>query len=282
MGKTNDYALITPLWDGSENNAWLASVGLLNKLNDLNAEYPGHVYVLAHSMGNVVTSEALRRAGNSQVVNTYVASQAAVSAQTYDATVANYSFWVNLGGVNVSFGPHTPNIYGNWFAGNNGGGAGLVINFYNVNDYALSRLHWQLDQLFKPDVFVASGGALWNYEYGGSTNDPAPWNYFFKTNDYTSARVNFDIVNSSADHYEVFSHAAQSYTTALGATTGVNHHLSEALDLTSLWPSPDPLQNNYASHFWHSAEFRGDNPQQRKYWSELLGPSGFNVNWPFP
>ena len=269
-------------FDNSENNAWLASVGLLNKLNDLNAEYPGHVYVLAHSMGNIVASESLRRAGNNQVVNTYVASQAAVSAQTYDATVSNFSFLVNLGGVNVSFGPHTPNIYGNWFAGNNGGGAGLVINFYNVNDYALSRLHWQLDQLFKPDVFVASGGALWNYEYGGSTSDPAPWNYFFKTNVYNNARVNFDIVNSLAANYEVFSHAAQSYTTALGATTGVNHHLSEAVDLTSIWLAPDPLQNNYASHFWHSAEFRGDNPQQRNYWSELLGPDGFNINWPLP
>jgi alpha-tubulin suppressor-like RCC1 family protein len=141
-------------FDNSEYQAWQSAQGLLNKLNNLNTQYPGHVYLLAHSMGNVVAGEALRLTGSSQVVNTYVASQAAVSAHTYDATVPNYSFTVNLGGVNVSFGPNTPNIYGNWFAGNSGGGAGQVINFFNANDYALARLHWQLGQLFKPDQGV--------------------------------------------------------------------------------------------------------------------------------
>ena len=81
------------------------------------------------------------------MVNTYVASQAAVSAHTYDTNIPNYSF---------SYSPwvlqcKTPNIYGNWFEGNYGGGAGTVVNFYNTNDYALQRSVWQLDQLFKPD-----------------------------------------------------------------------------------------------------------------------------------
>src|ERR1700710_419225 len=65
-------------YDGSEFTAWESAVGLLNKLTDLNTEYPGHVYVLGHSMGNVVTGEALRLAaqqGSGQIVNTYVASQ---------------------------------------------------------------------------------------------------------------------------------------------------------------------------------------------------------------
>ncbi len=77
-------------YDGSENTAWLSAIGLLNKLNDLNSQYSGHVYVLAHSMGNVVTGEALRLAaqsGSGQIVNTYVASQAAIPAHVYDATV---------------------------------------------------------------------------------------------------------------------------------------------------------------------------------------------------
>ncbi len=89
-------------------------------------------------------------------------------------------------------GPHTPNIYGDWFAGDYGGGAVKIVSFYNVNDYALSRLHWQLDQLFKPDILVAESGALWNYGYSGSPSDPSPWNNFFKTNDYTGAMVNFE------------------------------------------------------------------------------------------
>jgi hypothetical protein len=268
-------------YDSSEYNALLSGAGLLNKLTSLQAEYPGHVYVLAHSMGNVVTGEALRLAGTNQVVNTYIASQAAVSAHTYDETVPNYSFNVVVGGVGFNFGPKTPNIYGDWFTGNNGGGAGRVISLYNTNDYALSQVHWQLDQLVKPDVLVVENGAPWNYEYGGSASDPAPWNDFFKTNDLTGATVSFNIVNTSTNRYEVMGYAAQSYTTALGATPNVEN-LTKSLNLVSLWPSPDPLDNDYASHFYHSAQFRGDAVSEWNYWNSLLFSSqaGFNISNP--
>jgi hypothetical protein len=220
-------------FDNSEYNAWLSGAGLLNKLNNLNAQYPGHVYVLAHSMGNVVTGTALRLSGATQVVNTYVASQAAVTAHTDDETVPNYSFEVTIGGVNINLGSNTQNIYGNWFTNNNGGAAEQVISFYNTNDFALRRLHWQLDQLAKPDDLVAEGGSLWNYGYSSSTNDPPPWYHFFKTNT-TSTTVTFDIVGSLTNRYEVMSYAAQSYTTALGATPGV-HKVAANVDLTTQW-----------------------------------------------
>lgn len=42
-------------FDYSENVAWLSPAGLLNQVKILNSEYPGQVYLLAHSMGNVVT-----------------------------------------------------------------------------------------------------------------------------------------------------------------------------------------------------------------------------------
>ena len=86
-----------------------------------------------------------------QLVNTYVASQAAITAHTYDPAVPNYSFILSAW---VCIAPHTPNIYGNWFAGNNGGGAGRIISFFNANDFALRRAAWQLDQLTKPDQSV--------------------------------------------------------------------------------------------------------------------------------
>jgi hypothetical protein len=253
---------------------------LLNKLNNLNTQYPGHVYLLAHSMGNVVAGEALRLTGSSQVVNTYVASQAAVSAHTYDATVPNYSFTVNLGGVNVSFGPNTPNIYGNWFAGNSGGGAGQVINFFNANDYALARLHWQLGQLFKPDQGVLKNGDSWTYHYNGNASDPSPWNHFSKYDNTLFYNVNVDIVNALTNRYEVMAYAAQSYTTALGATPATVH-LTGSIDLSRsqnprIWP-PDSSQTPYGAHFWHSAQFRGDYAPMQGYWSELLGTEAFNL-----
>jgi Alpha/beta hydrolase of unknown function (DUF900) len=262
-------------FDGSEYQAWQSGAGLLNLLTVLDEEYQSsNVYLLAHSLGNVVAGEALRLAGNDQVVNTYVATQAAVTAHTYDTNVSNYSFYYPP----WSYHADTPNIYGNWFAGDNGGGAGQVISFYNTNDYALQRSAWQLDQLFKPDQGVLEGTFFWNYGYNGSTNDPPPWNHFSKLNTDTDQVTNFDIVNSLNNRYEVMGYAAQSYTTALGATPGV-HNVAQNVDLTTLWPSPDPLGKNYASHFYHSAEFRGDSVWEWNYWNTLLfSPKlGFNI-----
>jgi hypothetical protein len=174
----------------------------------------------------------------------------------------------------------TPNIYGNWFVGNYGGGAGQVISFYNTNDFALSRSVWQLDQLLKPDLDVLESGNRWDYGYSGSVSDPAPWNHFFKTNTVPTT-VNFDIVGSLTNRYEVMSYAAQPYTTALGATPGILNNLFQNIDLTRISPSriwpPDPTGNSYTEHFWHSAEFRGDNPQMQNYWNELLVSEAFRL-----
>ncbi len=258
-------------YDSSEFNAWQSGNGLLNKLEDLNAQYPGRVYLLAHSMGNVVAGEALRLS-SSRVVNAYVASQGAISAHTYDTNVPDYSFDVTIAGVPVNFGPNTPNIYGNWFAGNYGGGAGSIVNFYNTNDYALARLHWQLNQLSKPDQNVLEGGTTWTYSYTGSPTDGPPWNNFIKTS--SSGTVAFFVTTSISARYEAMSYAAQSYTTALGATPV--SALAGSVNLNTVWLG-DPTGNDYSGHFWHSAEFRGDNPLQGNYWSTLLGSSAFNI-----
>ena len=86
-------------------------------------------------------------------------------------------------------------------------------------------------------------------------------------------------MNSLANRYEVMSYAAQAYTTALGATPGV-HNVAANVNLTTLWPSPDPLNNNDASYFFHSAEFRGDTVWEWNYWNTLLFSTalGFNLN----
>jgi len=259
-------------FDGSEYQAWQSAQGLLNKLDDLNTQYPTHVYLLAHSMGNIVANEALRLSGSSEVVNTYVASQAAVTAHTYDTNVPNYSFVYYAYGIPLSLSADTPNIYRNWFVGN-GDAAGAIVSFYNTNDYALQRSVWQLDQLLKPDHSVLESGTIWTYGYTGSVSDPAPWNNFYKQS--TNSTLDFNIVTSLNNRHEVMAYAAQPYTTALGATPAVAN-LTKNVDLMGVWPG-DPTGNNYTEHFWHSAEFRGDYPQQQNYWSELLGASAFNL-----
>jgi len=261
-------------YDQSENQAWQSGNGLQNLLGTLNRNYPNHVYMLAHSMGNVVAGEALRLSGATRIVNTYVPSQAAISAHTYDTTVPNYSFF-QLG---VSISAKTPNIYGNWFSANNGNAAGAIVSFFNTNDYALQRSAWQVNQLFKPDQQVWVGDFNWTYAYSGSPNDPSPWNHFIKYSVSAGATntVTFDIVNSVNNRYEVMALAAESWTTALGATPNVNH-VSD-VDLSGVWPTDTQNQNApYSEHFYHSAEFRGDYWQQRGYWSQLLGSSGFQL-----
>lgn len=124
-------------------------------------------------------------------------------------------------------------------------------------------------------------GTNWSYGYTGTTNDPPPWNNFWKQNGSLFGPpivVSFDIVNSLTDRYEVMAYAGQSYTTALGATPSVGR-LAANLPLINVWPSPDPLGNNFASHFYHSAEFRGDGVWQWSYWNTLLYSKtlGFNI-----
>jgi hypothetical protein len=282
-----DYGFKGSMWqaltdprnfDNSEFTAWRSAQGLLNKLNALNAEYPGHVYMLAHSMGNVVAGEALRLAGANRLVNTYVASQAAVPAHDYDATVTapyllQFTYLYPSGRLHDlgtrNYGPTTPNIYGNWFAGNNGA-TGRRVNFYNVNDFALAMPRWGFDQIMKPDTLP-----LGTYLYTGSTNDPPPWNSFAYL-PVGSGLLNMDIVNNLQDRYEAMAYAAEPRSTAFGATPGVANTAN--LDLTTLWPA-DSSGHSYADHFWHSAEFRGDNTQEQGYWHTLLfaPATGFNV-----
>ena len=69
-------------FDGSEQRAWNSSDALLGLLTDLNQQYPGRLHLVAHSMGNVVAAEALRKAP-SPIVENYIASQGALAADVY-------------------------------------------------------------------------------------------------------------------------------------------------------------------------------------------------------
>src|SRR5208337_5313365 len=106
--------------------------------------------------------------GLGQLVNTYVASQGAIPAHVYDATVTS-PYLINYAHLNPSVPlsapghPKTPNIYGNRLT-NNVTAAGRRINFYNVNDYALSPDAWCTDQEMKPDTFPSG-----IYLYTGGT-----------------------------------------------------------------------------------------------------------------
>ena len=273
-----DDAALVAIYDPGEYQAWQSADGLLNLLKSLHATYGNNVYMLAHSMGNIVAGEALRKAaqqGLGQLVNTYVASQAAVPGHCYDSTLSG-SDLMDFGPFGF-YGPTTANIYNNWLT-TNSAAVGRRVNFYNTNDYALNSVHWQLDEKVKPDSVI---GIAPPYGYNGSASDNPPLqNGFYST--YPPYIGPFETVlylgnaASVSNRYEITAYAAEPRSLALG-TLNVGA-LAINVNLATIWP-PD-LQNPnqpYSAHFWHSAEFRGDYPQQRGYWIELLGSDAFNL-----
>ena len=252
------FTSYTKTFDDSESNAWASAKGLLNLLTNLNAEYPGHVYMTAHSHGTVVAGEALRQAtqqGLGQIVNTYVAMQGAVAAHAYDPTTPVRSLGIYDSG--------TPNRYAHYYTDsspcyfNGSAGAGTYVNFFNTNDYALSASIWQLDQNTKPD----SG-----YGY-----NPVPG--FFYRGDETT------VLTFPTNTYELFSYCDEARCYALGAEAGITT-FNRKLDLQSVWPpdnsTTDPNQK-YSAHIWHSAEFRSDAASRWGFWNAVLGSGGFNL-----
>ena len=249
---TSTPPFYTKFFDDSESNAWASAKGLLNLLTNLNAEYPGHVYMTAHSHGTVVAGEALRQAtqqGLGQIVNTYVAMQGAIAAHAYDPTTPVRSLGI--------FDSGTPNRYAHYYTDgspcyfNGSAGAGTYVNFFNTNDWALT-VTWQADQNTKPD----SG-----YGY-----NPVPG--FFYRGDETT------VLTFPTNTYELFSYCDEARCYALGAQanvggaflTGTNYN---QVPLPDVWP-PDLLNNAYGDHIWHSAEFRSDNPQRWQSWNAVL------------
>lgn len=278
-------------FDVGELRAWQSAPYLEDFLANYFGDYEGHVYILAHSMGNVLTGEALRLAARDdlgELVNTYVASQAAITDHAYSGNLSN-----NLDAdvpllVEIvrlfrdGTYPQTSNVYKNWFSGNSGA-AGRRINFYNVNDYALWHDVWELDQWFKPDI---GSGQPYYYDFNGNTTVDSDDHFRRATSllgTYSSLSLgNATTTPSSSDRYEIMALGAQARRQALGNTNSDNGGLDESVNLQSLWPADTGVKGSsgldYSAHKWHSAEFRSTNHAQAGYWQALLGSNGFNIS----
>ena len=141
-------------FDNSEFRSWLSADALIGVFNTLNGS-GNKLRVLAHSMGNVVTGEAIRRYTGANL-NTYVACQAALSAQYYDSTIAaNHP--CQHQGYDLFF-HNTPDIMGHFSTGdansnphmaNNDAHVNNMQNYFNPDDWALER--WEINNVLKPD-----------------------------------------------------------------------------------------------------------------------------------
>ncbi len=262
FGEISVQALNPRNYDNSESNAWASAAGLLNKLNDLNAQYPGQVYLMAHSMGNVVAGEALRLAGTSQVVNTYIAMQAAVSAHAYDTNTPTRDFSAS-----------TPDNYAHYWTNgapcyfNASAGAGAYVNLFNTNDWALtSSLIWPYDQNHKPDHggFLGFGLIYPGYFYSVSSLHP---NGFYVQ--FGSSTNSFQNLNFPGDTYAIFSYCDEAQSYALGSQANVNGTFNGNQVELDISPYSFGTQHKY-----HSGEFRSDNAQRAAFWNTVLVQMG--------
>jgi hypothetical protein len=201
------------------------------------------------------------------VVHTYIASQAALSAHCYDATIPPMTFPAGTG-------PTTPDVYAHYWQ--NGavsqphqwqeenrpsymhpdymrGKAGHYCNYFNNLDAAL--LAWQADQESKPDDA---------YKYVRSGSPPAVG---FRR----KVGPSITWLTFPSDTYEVFAWAAESQSVALG-TLRVRGVFAENGGTNTDLHAP-PFNYGLAPKF-HSGQFLDSNAQRGDYWHSLLTDMG--------
>ena len=261
-------------YDRSEQRAWSSGMGLYELMQNLNeTQSPNRIRVIAHSMGNIVTSEALRLASVAgkqlPMVQSYIASQAASVAHAYDATNPAY----------ILFSPllRTPEIYAHFPRNNtnqpfftgmrNAVGSGKIINFNNQFDYALnSTFAWPINQSTKPDFG-------WHSLLIGTNKS------------YTFSDGNTPLILSGNETYhdqvyDIYAHIAQAESKALGCAEDSTHHIQgEIGGAVNLNAAPFNYQNN---SYEHSAEFNSINMNRRSYWWQVLSTLSLTNNLPQP
>jgi parallel beta-helix repeat protein/predicted outer membrane repeat protein len=247
-------------YDNSEYIAWLSAESLKTLMGDLNDG--GKLRILAHSMGNVVVGEALRRYSGTSL-HRYVATQAAVSAHAWDDTVTGM---VETGAWFAPFSTlETPNLYRDWYSGVDGstnqpyfsGCAAKVSerhNYYNPDDYALGW--WEHNNLLKPDGLVPY---LFGYQ-GSETNYVEGVDAFFRV---TNTVANILSV-SSTNRYRVFAYCLESRSKSLGQTTNAAFNAS-----WNMWDPPPAGMGYTHEHYYHSKQWRSSVDEEWRYYEKL-------------
>jgi hypothetical protein len=247
----------------SDEKAMHSAQGLAAKMNDLMAQYNGQLKVFAHSMGNVVVSEALLKGGNT---NTYVACQSASVARAYDAvgpegltkpraeqalagktgsTAALLLF--SLDGHPDVFAnyPPTGDVYYKGIKTN----APIIINHHNRIDDALAW--WLAGQATKPndDYYYEPTESRW---YRDDAISPYP----------------DTVLVFPADAYEILSRAAEPDSVPLGASVTTGH--STAGEITGNLDLNSATFDFQGEEEDHSAQFRSTIQRRGVYWEQLM------------
>jgi len=189
----------------------------------------------------------LQLAASQRNVNNYVLMQVAVPASCYDASFTNYAPFLSAEATQP-----TPNTY--WVYPGSIGGAvsGHLVDFYNVNDYALATgtvggfpVSWEANQKsYKPD-----------YPFGYSTDGT-------NCSKYNGLQ---GVTSPVTDSHEIMSFCARPRSKAVGAQPNVGGVIFSTgqVDLTASFN----FQNRWDQH---SAEFNWNIQQLGGFYHMLL------------
>ena len=256
----------TSHFDGSEERAWNSAAPLHALTASLAGTFKDSsgkslVRLYAHSMGNVVASEALRQMKANSSVHTYISAQAALSSHVWDNTTPEMNF----------FTPATPNVYGyhwqssptskphqwqpegrpSYMAPINMPSSTVFINHYNPLDWALSFARWQLNQSLKPDQG-------YHYDNANPIDPNGLKDQFWES----PAQV----LSFPNNRFEIFAFAAESRSFATGqqGATGGMFKIVDSVNLNG------PGFEFGDKHRGHSAQFRSTIQKRWTYWTKAL------------
>tara|TARA_B100001093_G_scaffold56672_2_gene47961 strand:- start:171 stop:2003 length:1833 start_codon:yes stop_codon:yes gene_type:complete len=284
------------LWDQenytkSDQKAMQSGGSLRALLQDLNSKYTGRVRLYAHSMGNVVASEALKQhgaSGGGQLVQSYVACQAASVASAYEAVQYDASFnyidgpepitdslldaqkdenFRALGILTTTRTDH-PDVYGEYpptgnpYYASMDSAAGNISNFHNREDDALSW--WYVTQIKK-----ANSGYRYREPFADDPIHRWQAGYLAMHNAFVVER---DLIFPS-DGIEILTRIAEAKSTPLGASVNGSVDTAGPIDgNTNLGVLGDLSVNQEFTDEPedHSAQFLGTNMLRFEYWELLL------------
>jgi hypothetical protein len=254
-------------FDNSEFRAWLSSVALAGLLDELNAN--GKLRVMAHSMGNIVMGEALRKyKATAPPLHTYIACQAAISAHYYDNTVAA-AYPCNYQNLDLTF-PANPDIIGHFIDGENMSPymcfnryrVTNMQNWYNPVDWALDL--WEKNNIAKPDNWGGFG-----FGYSGRKDHYDEGTDRFFGGPCVDAGTCLS-VNDDRQRYMIFAYDMESRSRALGQTES---------SVFSGWNLKNPLSSGGMGyddqHYCHSREFRSNIAAEWEFWKKVFGTCKF-------
>jgi len=248
-------------YNKSDFRAWNSGRALRYLLPELDARYPGQLRILAHSQGNIVTGEALRQL-QAPLSLRYIASQAAVSALTYDNDAPTYF-------------PHVswhPDVYGHFYSGGTEDQEYFssvlekpvqMFRYFNKWDFAL--LSWRLNNELKANsVTETTAYRYYDGDHDTGTYRPENGDIFFVgiAGPLGLPVATFETLLFEEDTYRIFSFCARSRSLALGAVdTPVDGF---------------PVETNLKDfgfdwqHYSHSKEFRSNIVDEEPYWMNAI------------